>query len=120
MGKMKGVHQQAVEAVCRYLSLMGCNVLERGWECERGSADVVYLDDGCLVIADVESKLDDAEGFPAEADAASYREGFERAALGYLADCGMTDMEVRCDRLYVVLVPPGRAFIKRHIGALSV
>lgn len=94
----------------RYLEDAGMAVVARNWRCTaqelRGELDVVAWEDGVLVFCEVKTRRGRDTGGPLLAvTPAKYRQ-LRRLAGAYLAETGLTAVEVRVD-LVGVTVPEG-------------
>lgn len=59
---MEELETRAVKAACRFFDRRGYDVLETGWECAAGTADIVAEDGDTLVFVKVRVRTG-AEGF---------------------------------------------------------
>ena len=102
-----------------YLERRGYDVLERGWKCPAGTADLIVSDGNYLVFVEVKGRSDADKGFSAEATNAEKREKRERIAAMYLRDYPMFDICVRFDAVDIIAYGTDRAFIKYYINQLA-
>lgn len=108
---------RARKAAARYLELRGYEVLDRDWECDGDSVDIVCWDvDGTLVFVDVSAS---ANCFPREECIRGRRARLEAMAMSYLAEHEYLDVAVRFDSVSIVPVAEGRAFLRHEVNALG-
>lgn len=120
MGKLKDLEVRCEEAACRYLDRQGYEVLERGWGHDGQSVDFVAVDErGALVFLDLLVGNTLSADFPAEKDASTERERFERVALAYADENPLSECTVRFDVLSCVPRANGLLFLRHHLGAYS-
>lgn len=117
---MSNLSISATEAASRYLGHRGYTVLETGWTCPAGTADIVAKDGDILVFADVSSRDSAERGFPSESRSKKMRTQRENIAIAWLAEHEDAANEtVRFDNLALLVVDSERAFIRHHINALG-
>ena len=58
---------QKEEIVADYLVRQGIKILERNFPCKMGEIDLICLDKGCLVFAEVKYRKNTSYGYPQEA-----------------------------------------------------
>lgn len=101
-------HTDAVKVAARFLERRGYKVLETGWSCGEGGADIVAMDNGELVLALVRAKeLDD----PYEGISAAERRRLEAGGLAWARDRSV-EGRMRIDVVHVTYASADRAFIK--------
>lgn len=106
------------KAAARYLELRGYEILDRDWECDGDSIDIVCKDpDGTLVFADVTTST---SCFPREECIRGRRARLEAMAMSYLSEYEYDiDIPVRFDSVGIVPVGGDRAFLRHHVNALG-
>lgn len=117
---MSNLSISATEAASRYLGHRGYTVLETGWTCPAGTADIVAKDGNTLVFANVSSRDSAERGFPSESRSKKVRAQRENIAIAWLAKHqDIVNETVRFDNLALLVVDSQRAFIRHHINALG-
>lgn len=116
---MSNLNEKAKTAASRFLWHRGYDILEEGWECPAGTADIIAEECGTLVFADVKARRDIDRGFPAERLDAAERTRREMIALAYLAEHDLGEMAVRFDNIAMVIAGENRAMVRHHIGCLT-
>ena len=112
--------ERGKNAAERFLYKKGLDILERDWECEAGSVDIVARENDTLVFFEVKTRMDNGNGFPDDGITEKKRNRLEKIALAYLAKLKEADLSVRFDQISIVVMGEDRAFIRHHIGAYSV
>lgn len=117
---MSNLSIKATEAASRYLDRRGYTVLETGWTCPAGTADIVAKDGDILVFADVSSRDSAERGFPSESRSKKIRARRENIAIAWLAEhADAVNETVRFDNLALLVVDSERAFIRHRINAFG-
>lgn len=117
---MSNLNARATEAVGRYLGHHGYTVLETGWTCPAGTADIVAEDGDTIVFADVASRSSAERGFPSESRSKKERTRRESIAIAWLAEHeDVVDRPIRFDNIALVVIGGDRAMVRHHIDALS-
>lgn len=106
-------------AACQLLKRKGYTILERNWTCPAGEADIVALDDDCIVFVEVKTRTNIEYGLPGEAITPSKRARYEKIAAYYLADHEGPDARVRFDAVSLLVVPNHRALARHVINAFG-
>ena len=88
---------KAIKASERFLESRGYEILETGWECAAGGADIIARDEAAVVFVEVNARTGVGAGFPAEAGTEAKRAKFERTAIAYMSGYEETDVSVRFD-----------------------
>lgn len=97
---MCNLNARATEAVGRYLGHRGYTVLETGWTCPAGTADIVAEDGDTIVFADLASRSSAERGFPSESRSKKERTRRESIAIAWLAEHeDVVDRPIRFDNL---------------------
>ncbi len=115
----KELGRRGEEAVARYLSHIGYEIIERNWSCPVGEADIIARTESALVFVEVKTRTDINKGFPAEAVTPEKRDRYERIALWYLKDCDELDVSVRFDVVAVMVLGEDRAMLKHYVNAFG-
>lgn len=110
---------RGIDAAARFLDHRGYEVIERGWDCAAGTADLIAKDDGTLVFFEVQVR-DMPQGFPSGIIPREKRARFERIALSYLSQSEISNVGIRFDVLGLIPLSPGRAMVRHHINALGI
>ena len=113
------IAELGMKAANAYLQARGCDVLERGWTCEAGEADVIAMDGEDLVFVAVKTRSGISKGFAPEALTPASRERIERIAACYLNEHDTPSLPVRFDVMGILIVGPDRCFIKHHVNAFG-
>ena len=117
---MSNLSISATEAASRYLGHRGYTVLETGWTCPAGTADIVAKDGDILVFADVSSRDSVERGFPSESRSKKVRTQRENIAIAWLAEHqDAVNETVRFDNLALLVMDSERAFIRHHINVFG-
>lgn len=104
----------------RFLARRGYDILERGWSCFAGTADLIALDDDVLVFVNVVTASGNEGSFPSEEASEEHREQWEKIALAFLGEYDLCDRAVRFDVVAIVTLGTDRALIRHHVNAFSV
>ena len=103
------------------LELKGYEILERNWRCHWGEADIIALDEGEVVLVEVQTRVDiDAahDVVPELAVNAQKRERYGKIALAYLGEHpGLPS--VRFDVIAIVLVSNEVARLRHFVNAFT-
>lgn len=108
------------DAAERYLRLRGYRILERGWKCPAGEADIIAKDGECLVFVSVKTGADVTRGFPEHHVTEETRKRSEKVAAHYLSGCRDFDYPVRFDLVSLLVTADDRAFMRHHENAFGV
>jgi len=98
---------------------MGYEIVERGYTCPFGTADIVAWDCGTLVFIDVSVSVLGDDSFPDDYPTPAKRARAELVAGSYLAGSDDVDHAVRFDSISVLVVTPDRAFVRHHRDVLN-
>ena len=111
---MKDLHERAIEAAKRYVSLQGCDIVESGGEL----FDLVFYDNAedCLCLCEVDIK---SQGHGLRnMDEIKPRAEIERMAAEWFANSEQQNTcAVRFDTLDMVVVSADRAFLRHTKNA---
>lgn len=117
---MSNLSIKANEAASRYLDHRGYTVLETGWTCPAGTADIVAKDGDVIVFADVSSRDSAERGFPSESRSKKIRAQRENIAIAWLAEHeDAVNEAIRFDNIALVVIGKDRAMIRHHVNALG-
>lgn len=117
---MSNLSIKATEAASRYLDRRGYTVLETGWTCPAGTADIVAKDGDTIVFVNVSSRDGSERGFPSEHCGKKARTKRESIAIAWLSEHeDAVNETVRFDNLALLVVDSERAFIRHHINAFG-
>lgn len=108
----RSMGERAVAAAARYLELKGYEILDRGWSCPDGEADIVALDGDCVVFAEASAHTGVGRGFPPEETTEERRSRFERIAAWWLCDHEYVDVPVRFDAISLLVLDADRAMLR--------
>ena len=113
------LHERARNATVRLLKQKAYEIKEIGWSCTAGNVDIIAKDkDGTIVFANVsinDGKID--EGFPEDKLSRKERIQLEIVAANYLSEQDDVGVSVRFDTISLIVLGPGKAFLKHHINA---
>ena len=93
------------DRAAEYLKARGYSILELRWACPLGELDIVALDGGTLVFAEVKARSSSAYGTPAEMVTKSKQTKVIKAALSYIKAKALRPEAVRFD---VISFGPGQ------------
>ena len=117
---MSNLSIKATEAASRYLDRRGYTVLETGWTCPAGTADIVAKDGDTIVFADVSSRDSAERGFPSDSRSKKTRAKRENIAIAWLAEHeDAVNEAVRFDNIALLVIGKDRAMIRHHINSLG-
>lgn len=117
---MSNLSISATEAASRYLGHRGYTVLETGWTCPAGTADIVAKDGDTIVFADVSSRDSAERGFPSDSRTKKTRTKRENIAIAWLAEHeDAVNEAVRFDNIALLVIGKDRAMIRHHINSLG-
>ncbi|MDO4841054.1 MAG: YraN family protein [Phoenicibacter congonensis] len=108
------------KAAERFLYRRNYEIIERNWRSRFGEADIIAMDDECLVFVEVKTRSTLEQGFPCEAVDAKKRAKYEKIALDYLGQSDLFDIPIRFDVIDIVQVDENRAAIRHHVNAFGV
>lgn len=96
---------RGVEAAKAFMERRDYEIEAVDWKCDAGQIDIVAFDPVAemLVFAEVKTRKDFNEGFPAEAITQAKRDRMERIAVSYLKEHDFGDCRVRFDTLSLVV-----------------
>ena len=107
------------EAAARYLQYQDYEILERNWTCPFGEADIICLDNNCLVFVEVKTRSDISKGMPEEAITAAKRAKYEKIAACYLSEHGSCEGPLRFDVIGILATGDDHAMMRHHINAFG-
>lgn len=107
------------DLACELLKRNDYIILERNWSCAAGEADIIALDDGCLVFVEVKTRAGGDKGFPQEAVTPTKRARYERIAYSFLSTYDGVDARVRFDVIAIQAMPNSRGFVKHIVNAFG-
>ncbi|RNL40665.1 YraN family protein [Slackia equolifaciens] len=115
----KQLGRRGEEAACALLRRKGYVILERNWTCPAGEADIIALDDGCIVFVEVKTRAGIERGLPEEAVTAQKRARYERIAGFFLSQYDGPGARVRFDVIGVLALPRRRALARHLVNAFA-
>lgn len=115
----KDLGRYGEEAATELLRRKDYVILERNWSCVFGEADIIALDEGCLVFVEVKTRNSIEYGFPEEAVTPQKRTRYERIASAYLDCYDGPDARVRFDVIGVQGLAGNRAFVRHIVNAFA-
>ena len=118
-GNAKTLGAFGEELACELLKRKDYIVVERNWACPAGEADIIAIDEGCLVFVEVKTRAGSDRGFPQEAVTAKKRSRYERIAYYFLSNYDGDDMRVRFDVIAIQVMPNGKGFVKHIVNAFG-
>ena len=107
------------DLACELLKRNDYIILERNWACAAGEADIIALDDGCLVFVEVKTRAGGDKGFPQEAVTPKKRARYERIAYSFLSTYDGADARVRFDVIAIQAMPNSTGFVKHIVNAFG-
>ena len=107
------------DLACELLKRNDYIILERNWACPAGEADIIALDDGCLVFVEVKTRAGGDKGFPQEAVTPKKRARYERIAYSFLSTYDGSDARVRFDVIAIQAMPNSKGFVKHIVNAFG-
>lgn len=112
---------RGVEAAKAFMERRDYEIEAVDWKCDAGQIDIVAFDPiaETLVFAEVQTRKDSDEGFPAEAVTSEKRDRMERIAVSYLKEHDFGDCRVRFDIIAIVVLGGDRALLRHHINAFG-
>lgn len=110
---------KAQKAATSFLARQGYTILERGWSCLEGTADIICKDDLAIVFAEVKARSGIEKGFPSEEANQRSRNKLELIAMHYLKETDLVDMPVRFDMISIVVLDENKAFLRHHLNAFG-
>lgn len=111
---------RGTKVAARFLERQGYDILELGWQCKSGSADLIATDNGDLVFVEVRMRSNEDRGTPEDVIGKNARKRNERIAIDYLATHDICDVKVRFDVISILVVFEDRAFLWHHMNAMSI
>ena len=90
------------ELAAVYLEAHGMRIVDRNWRCPEGEIDIVALDRGMLVIAEVKARRSLAYGHPFEAVGAEKLARLHRLAAAWSREHGLRKPLYRVDVVAVL------------------
>lgn len=118
--KQSTLEERGREAAKSFLYRCGYTILETGWTCFAGTADIIAMEDDTLVFVSVNVQEESEKGFPSSQVGDERRSKFEKIALAYLSEYDQTDFPVRFDIVSIVVLGHDRAMVRHQINAFSV
>lgn len=117
---MVELEAKAMKASAAFLERRGCEILEQGWTCDAGTADIIAEDDDGIRFIQVQVAAAGPDGFPLEETGGHARERFERVAAAYLTEHEEIPDSVICfDIISLLMTSEHRAFLKMHRNAFA-
>lgn len=113
------LHTRGNEAAARFLERRGYEILEQGWSCLEGTADIICKGNSGVVFVEVKARSDIEKGFPSEAMNHLERNKLELVAMNYLKEADLVDTSVRFDVISIVVLDENRAFLRHHLNAFG-
>ncbi len=107
-------------AACQYLGRRGIEVIDTNWTCRFGEADIVAIDEDCIVFVEVKTRSGVDRGLPEDAITREKRQKYEKIAMAYLEQSSYNNLSVRFDAISITLMAENRAFLRHHKNAFGV
>ncbi|MBI4365023.1 MAG: YraN family protein [Candidatus Latescibacteria bacterium] len=98
-----------------FLTLRGCDIVDRNVRVGRGEIDLVARDQGQVVFVEVKFRTAGGRGTALDAVTFRKREDVGRAAAGYLARRGLCDRPVRFDVIGITWRADGSELLVQHV-----
>lgn len=112
---------RGVEAAKAFMERRDYEIEAVDWKCDAGQIGIVAFDPiaETLVFAEVQTRKDIDEGFPAEAVTSEKRDRMERIAASYLKEHDFGDCRVRFDTLSLLVFNENKTLLRHHINAFG-
>jgi putative endonuclease len=105
MAKHNEIGQRGEQIAAEFLEQKGYKILDRNWRYGRAEVDIVAMNGGTLVFAEVKTRSDDLFERPESAVDDKKRRLLARAAVAYMRKIGH-EWAIRFDILAVILRGP--------------
>lgn len=105
------------DLACAHLRELGLQILERNYRCRFGELDIVAIDDGVVVAAEVKTRRGTRHGTPAEAVTDAKAARLRRLAAHWMSDRRVTASGLRID--VVAVLVEGREPRITHIRGIA-
>lgn len=119
-GRNIDLGKRGEDAACMFIEREGFEILERNWRCASGEADIIAIDDGCLVFIEVKTRAGDVAGLPEESVTPEKRRRYEEIALAYLRASDFGNIFIRFDVASITLLDENRAMLRYHRNSFGV
>jgi putative endonuclease len=106
-------------AAVAFLERCGMTIVERRWSCDSGQIDVIALDEGQLVLVDVQTVQASRQKELGSVSAAVARR-INKVATAYTEANDLGDIAWRFDRISILVIAEDRALLRHHRDALAV
>lgn len=115
----KTLKQQSIESAAGFLAHRGYEILETGWTCAAGTADIIARDGDALVFVDVSARIGADKGMPASGVSAGERDSREKVAAFFLAGYAEVGVRIRFDDISLLILSEDRALVRHHVNCLA-
>jgi putative endonuclease len=116
--RAQAVGRYGERVAAAHLEADGMHLLARNWRCPQGEIDIVALDGGCLVVAEVKTRASTGCGLPVEAVTPRKLARLRRLTATWLAGQPEGFADVRIDVLDVICPARGPARVT-HLRAVG-
>lgn len=106
------------DAAAAYLERLGVCVVERKWQCDAGTVDIIAFDGDVLVLVDVKTLRSTTKPAGQPLSVAKQRR-VRKLAEAYLAQADLQDKAWRFDRVDILVIAEDRALLRHHRDAMS-
>ncbi len=107
------------DLACELLKRNDYIILERNWSCAAGEADIIALDDGCLVFVEVKTRAGGDKGFPQGSGYADEARSHERIAYSFLSTTMGSMLVCVSSVIAIQAMPNSRGFVKHIVNAFG-
>jgi putative endonuclease len=114
--RAQAVGRYGERVAATHLEADGMQLLARNWRCPHGEIDIVAVDAGCLVVAEVKTRSSTRCGAPVEAVTPRKLARLRRLTAAWLADQPAGFADIRIDVLDVLCRPRGAATVTHLRG----
>lgn len=107
------------EAAAHFLRRQGCEILEQGFTCKAGEADIIARDDSSIRFIEVKTRMSNDTGFPEESVDQKKRRKYERIAESYLSTYEGEDIGITFDIIAINVLNNDRALLRMYRNVLA-
>lgn len=90
------------------LTTYGCDIVDRNWRCAVGEIDLVAREEDAWVFVEVKTRQSKTHGTPEEAVDAAKQGRLLQAAVAYISEHELDDVDWRIDVIAITLASDGR------------
>ena len=115
----KELGKRGEDAAVKLLQEKGYEIVARNYMCVAGEADIIAIDEGCLVFIEVKTRSDISKGFPEEAVGPRKRARYERIAAYYISEHDCSCSHIRFDVIGILVAEKNKALARHIINAFG-